>query len=244
MKKNNKILVTGGDGRFATEMKKKYKKNKRFVFLNKKKLNVLSLHSIRKNIKKYNPNMILHLAALSRPMKLHYENLDKSISTNIIGTSNLVLECSKSNIKIVYFSTQYVYPGEKGNYRENSPLLPMNNYAWSKLGGECAVQMYKNSLILRVSMSEKPWIHPVAFKNIKTNFLYHDEVIKLLPKLLENKGIINVGSKSSSIIKFAKKTNKLVKPALYKNRFGEVKIPKNSATNVEKLNKILDKSKS
>ena len=30
--KNNKILVTGGDGRFATEMKKKYKKNKRFVF--------------------------------------------------------------------------------------------------------------------------------------------------------------------------------------------------------------------
>ena len=73
-----------------------------------------------------------------------------------------------------------------------------------KLGGECAVQMYKNSLILRVSMSEKPWIHPVAFKNIKTNFLYHDEVIKLLPKLLENKGIINVGSKSSSIIKFAK----------------------------------------
>lgn len=244
MTKIKKILVTGGDGRFASEMKKKFKKNKHYVFLNKKNLNIISLQSIRKNIKKYKPSVILHLAALSRPMKLHYENLEKSISTNIIGTSNLVLECSKLDIKIVYFSTQYVYPGEKGNYKENSPLLPMNNYAWSKLGGECAVQMYENSLILRVSMSEKPWVHPVAFKNIKTNFLYHDEVIKLLPKLLDKKGIINVGSKSSSILQFAKRTNKKVKSALYKKIFDEVKIPKNSSTNIEKLNKILNKSNS
>ena len=54
----------------------------------------------------------------------------------------------------------------------------MNNYAWSKLGGESAVHMYKNSLILRLNMAEKPRIHKYAFKNIKSNFLYHDEVIK------------------------------------------------------------------
>ena len=40
--------------------------------------------------------------------------------------------------------------------KENSPVLPMNNYAWSKLGGESAVHMYKNSLILRLNMTEKP----------------------------------------------------------------------------------------
>ena len=74
-------------------------------------------------------------------MKLHNENIEKSIKINIIGTSNLVLECEKLNIKIIYFSTNYVYPGKKGNYKETSPLLPVNNYAWSKMGGECAVQM-------------------------------------------------------------------------------------------------------
>ena len=31
-----------------------------------------------------------------------------------------------------------MYEGTKGNYKENSPLKPINNYAWSKLGGECA----------------------------------------------------------------------------------------------------------
>ena len=33
----------------------------------------------------------------------------------------------------------------KGNYKETDFLMPWNNYGWSKLGGECAVQMYKNS---------------------------------------------------------------------------------------------------
>ena len=51
-------------------------------------------------------------------MKLHNENIEKSIKINIIGTSNLVLECEKLNIKIIYFSTNYVYPGKKGNYKE------------------------------------------------------------------------------------------------------------------------------
>ena len=87
-------------------------------------------------------------------MIIHEKNIEKSIELNIIGTSNLVIECSKLNVKIIYFSSQYVYPGNKGNYKENSPVLPMNNYAWSKLGGESAVHMYKNSLILRLNMTE------------------------------------------------------------------------------------------
>ena len=41
----------------------------------------------------------------------------------------------------------------------------------SKLGGECAVQMYKNSLILRVCMAEKPFIHVNnAFSDVETEF--------------------------------------------------------------------------
>lgn len=241
MIKKNKILVTGGDGRFASELKKKFKKDKNFIFLNKKKLNILNQKNIKKNFEKYKPNIVLHLAALSRPMKLHNENIEKSIKINIIGTSNLVLECEKLNIKIIYFSTNYVYPGKKGNYKETSPLLPVNNYAWSKMGGECAVQMYKNSLILRVGMSEKPWVHPFVFKDIKTNFLYHDEVVNLLPKLLDKKGIINIGSKNKSILKFAKKTNKNVKQINYKHIPGDAIVPKNSSTNIDKLNKILKK---
>ena len=107
--------------------------------------------SIEKYIKNHKPTMIVHCAALSRPMEIHDSHISKSISTNIIGTCNLVNASEKRGIKLIYFSTNYVYPGIKGNYSENNDLFPINNYAWSKLGGECAVQMYKNSLILRIA---------------------------------------------------------------------------------------------
>ena len=55
------------------------------------------------------------------------------------------------------------------------------------LGGECAVQMYNNSLILRVCMTEKPFLHKKAFANVKLNFMFHDEVAKTLVKLLNKK---------------------------------------------------------
>ena len=235
-----KFLITGGDGRFAKQLKEKFK-SKNFIFLNKKKFNILNRKQIEKKIKKYKPHTIIHLAGLSRPMIIHEKNIEKSIELNIIGTSNLVIECSKLNVKIIYFSSQYVYPGNKGNYKENSPVLPMNNYAWSKLGGESAVHMYKNSLILRLNMTEKPWIHKYAFKNIKSNFLYHDEVIKILPKVINQYGVINIGSNNNSILKFAKRTNKLVKAKNYKNKKNQPIMPKNSTLNTSKLKKILKK---
>jgi len=76
-------------------------------------------------------------------------------------------------IKLIYLSTSYIYMGTKGNYKETDPLLPWNNYGWSKLGGESAVQMYKNSLILRVCMTEKPFVHNKAFVDFITNFIYN-----------------------------------------------------------------------
>ena len=40
---------------------------------------------------------------------------------------------------------------------KNDSVNPINKYAISKLGGECAVKMYDNSLILRIMMCEKPF---------------------------------------------------------------------------------------
>ena len=122
-----KYLITGGDGRFAKELKKSLN-GKKFIYLSKKSLNILSREQIKK-IKQYRPYGVIHLAGLSRPMVLHEKNIERSISLNIIGTSNIVIECAKRNIKVIYFSTNYIYPGVKGNYSETSPLLPLNNYS-------------------------------------------------------------------------------------------------------------------
>jgi dTDP-4-dehydrorhamnose reductase len=232
----NKIVVTGGDGRFGKVLQKNVGIN--YIFPNKKKLNILSLASIINYLKKVKPKYLIHLAGLSRPMNLHEESIEKSISLNIIGTCNVTIACKKLNVKLIYFSTSYVYPGVKGNYKENDPLLPSNNYAWSKLGGESAVHMYKNSLILRVSMTEKPFVHKYAFANMITNFIYHDEFIKIFKKIINKKGVLNIGGPKKSVYQFAIKTNPLVKKKYLKNK-KKVNVPINSSMNLQKLIKMI-----
>ena len=233
----NKIVVTGGSGRFAESLKKTKCKYK-FIYPSKNLLNITNLNSIKKFLKKVKPKSVLHLAGLSRPMSLHEKYISKSINLNIIGTANLVNICSELKIKLIYFSTSYVYPGKKGNYKEFDSVLPWNNYAWSKLGGECAVQMYKNSLILRVCMTEKPFIHKKAFANVKLNFIFHEEIAKILVKIFDKKGIINVGGPTKTVYNFAKKYNPNVKK-IYNNKNSLNNFPLNPFMNLAKLKKII-----
>jgi len=171
-------------------------------------------------------------------MKIHDKEIKKSIDLNIIGTANVTKVCSDLNIKLIYFSTNYVYPGIKGNYSEENPIMPTNNYAWSKLGGECSAQLYKNSLILRVSMTEKPFVHKKAFTNVKTSFIYHEDVAKILFKILSRKGIINIGGKAQYIFNFAFKENKNIKK-MHLKKNNKTGIPFDSSLNITKLKKIL-----
>ncbi len=237
MVKNNLIVVTGGTGRFARNLKK-IKNKYNFIYPKKSKLDINNVNSIYQFLKKTKPKSVLHLAGLSRPMNEHKKNISKSINLNIIGTSNMVKVCSQLKIKLIYFSTSYVYPGKKGNYKENDAVLPWNNYAWSKLGGECAVQMYENSLILRVCMTEKPFIHKKAFSNVKLNFIFHEELAKILIKILDRKGIINIGGPTKTVYDFAKKYNSKVKKII-NNKKSKTAFPLKPYMNLTKLNKII-----
>ena len=228
-----KIIITGGLGRFAQILKAE-NINLNINYPSKKELNILKISSIKNYIKKTKPKYLIHSAALSRPMSIHDKEISKSIDTNIIGTANIVKICAEFNIKLIYFSTGYVYEGKKGNYKETDPVLPINNYARSKLGGECAVAMYKNSLILRITMCEKPFLHKFAFSDIKTNFMYHEDLVNILPKILNYKGIINIGGKIQSVYNFAKKNNPSIKKISGRKLF-----PPNPSMTITKLKKIM-----
>ena len=229
-----KIIFTGGTGRFASVFRK-FKANYKIYYPSKKILNINNFDSIKKYLNKIKPHYLIHCAALSRPMSIHEKNISKSIDTNIIGTSNVVKACSLFKVKLIYFSTNYVYPGTKGSYKETDPVMPINKYAISKLGGECAVQMYKNSLILRICMTEKPFLYKKAYTNLKTNFMFHEDLAKVFFKLVNKKGIINIGGKSQSVYGFAKKYNKYVK----KNKLNINSLPLNSTMNVSKFRKLI-----
>ena len=236
---NDKILVTGGDGRFAKILRKK-NVLLNLYFTSKKECNILDLNSLEKIIKKIKPKVIMHCAGLSRPMNIHEKDIIKSIDLNIIGTANVVKMCKKFKIKLIYFSTGYVYEGTKGDYSEKDPVKPFNNYGLSKLGGECAVQMYKRSLILRITMTEKPFLYDKAYTNLESNYMFHEDLVNILPKIISKKGIINVGGDTQSVFNFAKKyNNKIIPIKLTKKN----KLPLNQTMSLKKLKAIINKKK-
>ena len=235
----NRIVITGGTGRFASSLKK-VKTKYSIYYPSKSHLNILKERSVFNYLKKKKPKYLIHLAGLSRPMSAHNTDIKRSIDLNIIGTANIVKVCEKLKIKLIYFSSSYVYPGKKGGYKENDPILPINNYAWSKLGGECSVKLYKNSLIVRASMTEKPFIHKAAFDDFLTNFIFHEEIAPKVFRLINLKGVINFGGKSQSVFKFAKKYNSKIKKISCKKVFG-ASYPSNTSMNLKKFKKIFKK---
>ena len=237
--KKNKILITGKNSRFCKFLKEDLKDFKT-IFTSKKEFDILNFSQMDKFLRDKKIKYLIHIAGLSRPMAIHEKKIDISINLNIIGTANIVKLCNKYKIKLIYFSTNYVYPGTKGNYKESGSLLPVNNYAWSKLGGEAAVQLYKKSLILRLCMTDYPFTHKKAIKGAKSSFIYNKTVSKLMPFLLNEFGVMNIGGKKREIYDFAKKfTDKKISSINLK----KIKnFPKDSSINIEKLLNLLKKN--
>jgi len=80
------------------------------------------------------------------------------------------------------------------------------------LGGECAVQMYDNHLILRMAIQKKPFPHPKALVDMKKSYMFMEDAAEITLKLLDEKGIINIGGKSQSVYDFVKEDNSNVEP--------------------------------
>ena len=86
-------------------------------------------------------------------------------------------------------------------------------------------------------MTEKPFLYKYAYTNLKTNFMFHEDLAKILCKLINKKGIINIGGPVQSVYNFAKKNNRKIKKKLMKTT--RKSLPLNSTMNIRKFRKIL-----
>ena len=231
------IVISGGEGKFARsliQVNTKYK----ILVPNRNQMNILDKNSIINFLFKNKVDYFIHAAAFSTPMKDHRFKIEKSITTNIIGSANVAICCLKKKIKLIYVSTNFVYPGKKGNYKENDYIMPVNEYGWSKLGGECAMHIYKNSLILRICMNDDQFPHKSAFTDYMTSFLKKTEAAKITLKLLNKRGIINIGGKKQSAYNFAKNLNINIKKSKLGKKEKKI-LGKNTSLNINKLRKLL-----
>ena len=87
-------------------------------------------------------------------------------------------------------------------------------------------------------MTEKPFIHKDAFANVKLNFIFHDELAKILIRIINKKGIINVGGPTKTVYNFAKKYNPEIKKKFIKKNSSS-NFPLNPFMNLSKLKKLI-----
>ncbi len=175
------------------------------LFPDSKIFNLTQYKQMERYVAKYKPELIIHAAAFTSPPIIE-KNAEKALDVNILGTVNIVKLCFKFGIRLVYVCTDYVFKGDKGNYREEDSVLPVNKYAWSKLGGECAARLLDDSLILRISMGEKIFPYPQAFVDHFTSRETADVIAKKIVRVSKAglSGVLHLGTKRRSVYEYAK----------------------------------------
>ena len=137
-------VVTGGSGRLGTALRPYFSDA---LFPTRAELDVANPNSINRYFSARSVGCIVHLAAETR----YDAPWDLLVRTNIVGTAQIALVAQKQGARCVYTSTDYVYPGLTGGYREDSPVAPVGRYGLSKYGGEASVAPLDNACIIRGS---------------------------------------------------------------------------------------------
>lgn len=226
----DKILVTGGSGLLGTELKKLMPDA---LYPTHQEVEVESLQSLITYASRYEINTIFHGAAYTSPPRIDADP-ERALWVNIIGTAFVTSYCMGRGIRLVYMSTDYVFDGTKGDYKENDPVNPVNKYAWSKLGGECAVRMYDKSLIIRASFGPNPFPYPKAFIDQYTSRQYVDQIAPKIIQLIKSDltGIIHIGGKRQSVFEYAQRTREDVEPMMRDDV--NFKVPKDTSLKSER----------
>jgi len=200
--KEKQIMFTGGSGLLGSEIKLLLPN---VFYPSSSEFNVVNYQQMQEYIKDKKIALFIHAAAFTSPPSVDKEP-EKAIDANIIGTSNVVKLCLANQIKLMYISTDYVFKGDKGNYKEQAPVSPVNKYAWSKLGGECAVKMYDNALIIRTSFGPNEFPYSKAFIDQWTSRESVHNIAAKIAALVDKPvtGVVHIGGKRQTVYEYAK----------------------------------------
>jgi UDP-glucose 4-epimerase len=231
-----RILLIGGHGFIGSNLIKKFNREFDFVVISSKKgidtgdikTEYISVTNkkIVKIIETLNPDIIIHLAALSGLKKCENDP-KKAFEVNVTGTENVVEGCLKTNAKLIFISSREVYGStinEKSN--EDDMLNPDNIYGQTKVNAEKIIQnaakiFELNYVILRLTNVYGPGSNSGVNRIIREslskekilvnggeqilNFIFIEDVVELIYLVILNnklsKQILNIGSNDTSSLK-------------------------------------------
>lgn len=209
-----KIFLTGGSGTLGSELIKISKAHEvEFIAPASNYCDITNPYQIHNYIKASGDcDTVVHSAAIT-DVKATENDPSLAWDVNVLGTLNVLKSCKDLGKKLVFISTDYVFDGEKGNYRTDDPINPLSKYAKTKAAAELVVRTYENSLVIRTSFFGYEFPYEAAFIDQWSSKDYVDIIApKVLKAILdEQTGIVHVGNTKRSIYEIAKDRKTKVK---------------------------------
>ena len=193
------ILLTGGSGLLGTELRKR--------------IDCLSPSHAEFDITdpelRLPPGVdcIVHCAAYTDVRGAERERA-KCWDVNVTGTRRI----AGLGVPVIYLSTEYVFDGRNGNYREDDPLGPVNFYSFTKAMGEMAVRTAPRSLVIRCVFKPYPFEHSAGFVDQWTSGDYVDVIAERIAMVIKHRDrfeqhdTIHVGASRKAVYTLACET--------------------------------------
>ena len=147
-----KLAIIGANGQLGTDLSEVLSSRHDVTSLNHSDIEIIDVNSVRNVLSSIKPAIVLNTAAYHIVPEAE-KFPEKAFQINGIGALNLAKVCQELNIRLVHYSTDYVFDGEKQKpYTEDDRPNPLSVYANTKLSGEYFVLNYcDKSYVIRVS---------------------------------------------------------------------------------------------
>lgn len=174
-----KVLVTGVKGQLGFDVIQEL--NKREIDclgVDIEDFDITDADAVDRFVLSYQPEAVIHCSAYTAVDKAE-DNFELCHAVNAEGPKNIAQACKKIDAKMIYISTDYVFPGQGETFYEiDDATAPLGAYGQTKLDGELAVRAILNKhFIVRIS-----WVFGVNGSNF----------IKTMLKLSETRDEINI----------------------------------------------------
>lgn len=147
------VWITGAGGligNYLVQTAPHHAPDFRVVGLTRAQLDLTDFAAVRRAFAEQRPELLIHCAAMSRSPECQ-QNPARARQINVDVTANLAELAAE--IPFVFFSTDLVFDGRKGNYLESDPVNPISVYGESKVAAEKIMRGHAHCLILRCAIN-------------------------------------------------------------------------------------------
>ncbi len=171
-----KILLLGHKGMLGSSLLLSLSRAHKVTGFDKNEIDVTSSDACRELINNNDPDIVVNAAAYTDVDGCEKEK-DECYAVNAGAVKNIAESCREKNIRIIHFSTDYVFDGKSCEpYHEDSSCNPINVYGASKLAGERYLQqLSSNYLLIRTE-----WLYGKNGRNFVRTILEKAETMDRL----------------------------------------------------------------